>query len=129
MGLVGIAGVHIMDLPAKWTETFYLAVMYLGIIAFAGFLIERLVVKISLRDYAASALLSAAVLLGYVINRSVGMPGAMDDIGNWFEPLGLLSISVELFAVWHAVSGFLVYRKIKELESVLVAEAETSSQH
>jgi hypothetical protein len=114
-GLLGLAGVHIMDLPAKWTETFYMAVMYLGIIAFAAFLIERLIVKVSSRDYLASALLSISVLLGYVINRTVGMPGAMGDIGNWFEPLGLLSIAIELFAVWQSVAGYLVYRKLSKL--------------
>lgn len=114
IGLVGLAGVHIMDLPAKWNETPYVAFMYLGVIAFSAFLIERLIVKVSSRDYLASAILSIAVLTGYVVNRSIGMPGAMGDIGNWFEPLGLLSIAIELFAVWHSVAGWIVYRKLKE---------------
>lgn len=122
LGLVGLAGVHIMDLPAKWTETFYMAVMYLGIIAFSAFLIERLVVKVSSRDYLAAALLSVMVLLGYIVNRTVGMPGAMGDIGNWFEPLGLLSIAIEMFAVWHSVAGFLVSRRIKTLTDIAEAE-------
>jgi hypothetical protein len=114
-GLLGLAGVHIMDLPAKWSETFYMAIMYIGIVAFAAFLIERLIVKVSSRDYLASALLSIAVLFGYVINRTIGMPGAMGDIGNWFEPLGLLSIAIELFAVWQSLAGYLVYRKLARI--------------
>jgi hypothetical protein len=115
MGLVGLVGVHIMDLPGKWTETFYLAVMYLGVIAFGAFLIERLIVKVSSRDYLAAALLSTAVLGGYIVNRSVGMPGAMGDIGNWFEPLGLLSIAIEMFSVWHSVAGYVIYRRLARL--------------
>lgn len=118
IGLVGLVAVHILDLPAKWEETFYMAIMYLGIIAFAAFLIERLVVKVSKRDYLASAVLSVGVLLGYVVNRTVGMPGAMGDIGNWFEPLGLLSIAVEIFAVWHSVNGYLVARKIDQGQAI-----------
>jgi hypothetical protein len=26
LGLFGLAGVHVMDLPAKWEETFYIAI-------------------------------------------------------------------------------------------------------
>jgi len=115
IGLVGLAGVHIMDLPAKWTETFYMAVMYLGIIGLAFLIIERLVVKVSTRDYMLSAILSLGVLLGYIVNRTVGMPGATGDIGNWFEPLGLLSIAIELFAVWHSVNGYVIARRIQAL--------------
>lgn len=115
LGLLAIAGVHIMDLPAKWEETPYLAVGYILIIAAAVVLIERLTELGSRLDYLASAALSIAVLLGYIVNRSVGMPGAMDDIGNWFEPLGLLSLGVELFAVWHSVAGYLAIRKIEKL--------------
>jgi phosphoglycerol transferase MdoB-like AlkP superfamily enzyme len=113
IGLIGIVGVHLADLPAKWKETRYIAWMYIGAIAFGLFLIDRLVVKTSKRDYLASSFLSISVLLGYVVNRSVGMPGAKQDIGNWFEPLGFLSIVIELFAVWHSVYA---YRTIAQVE-------------
>jgi hypothetical protein len=114
IGLIGIAAVHIADLPAKWEETRYMAWMYIGAIAATAFLIDRLVVKTSKRDYLASSLLSASVFMGYVVNRSVGMPGAKGDIGNWFEPLGFLSLFIEVFAVWHS---FHAYRTIRYLES------------
>lgn len=114
IGLVGIVGVHLADLPAKWEETRYIAWMYIGAIAFGLFLVDRLVVKTSKRDYLASSFLSVSVLLGYVVNRSVGMPGAKEDIGNWFEPLGFLSIVIELFAVWHSLHA---YRTIKAIEN------------
>jgi hypothetical protein len=115
LGLFGLAGVHVMDLSAKWEETFYLAIGYIAIIAVAAVLIERLTVRGSQLDYLASAGLSSAVLLAFVVNRTVGMPGAMDDIGNWFEPLGMLSLAIELFAVWHSIAGFLAIRKIQRL--------------
>ena len=114
IGLMGIVGVHLADLPAKWEETRYIAWMYIGAIVFGLFLVDRLVVKTSKRDYFASSFLSISVLLGYVVNRSIGMPGAKEDIGNWFEPLGFLSIVIELFAVWQSVHA---YRAIKAIES------------
>jgi hypothetical protein len=44
-------------------------------------------------------LLAAGVALGpmvgYILTRSSGLPGDMDDKGNWTQPLGLLSLAVE----------------------------------
>ncbi|WP_258053225.1 hypothetical protein [Streptomyces sp. Ru72] len=34
-------------------------------------------------------------LLGYILSRGPGLPDYGDDIGNWTEPLGLLSLAVE----------------------------------
>ncbi len=116
LGLVGLAGVHIVDLPAKFTETPYLGWAYIGIILFAAVVVERLTVKGSFLDYLGAAGVSLAVLGGYIINRTVGMPGAMGDIGNWFEPLGLLSIAIEMFAVWHSVAGFYTLVTIQRID-------------
>jgi hypothetical protein len=33
--------------------------------------------------------------VGYVLSRGPGLPGYTDDIGNWAEPLGVLSLVVE----------------------------------
>jgi hypothetical protein len=49
--------------------------------------------------------LAAAIIVGYTINRTVGLPGAMEDIGNWLEPLGLASLFVEGTVVLVAVSA------------------------
>jgi hypothetical protein len=38
---------------------------------------------------------AAAPFLAYVASRSVGLPGAPDNIGNWTEPLGLAALFVE----------------------------------
>jgi len=116
LGLVGLAGVHVMDLPAKFAETPYLGWAYILIILFAAVVVERLTVKGSFLDYLGAAGVSLAVLGGYIINRTIGMPGAMGDIGNWFEPLGLLSIFIELFAVWHSVLGFYTLVTIQRME-------------
>jgi hypothetical protein len=105
-----------MDLPAKFEETPYLGWAYILIILFAAVVVERLTVKGSFLDYLGAAGVSLAVLGGYIINRTVGMPGAMGDIGNWFEPLGLLSIFIELFAVWHSVLGFYTLVTIQRME-------------
>ena len=38
---------------------------------------------------------AAGPLIGITISRSIGLPDATDDIGNWFEPLGMLAMAAE----------------------------------
>ena len=34
-------------------------------------------------------------LIGFILSRTIGLPSATDDIGNWKEGLGLASMFVE----------------------------------
>ena len=105
MGLAGIVTVHVLDLPAKMEEVPYIGFMYIGAILVAGILMYRMMVRPSRVDFAAAAVLAVAVIAGYVVNRTTGMPGAMDDIGNWWEPLGLLSLIIEAWVVFLGISS------------------------
>ena len=105
LGLAGIATVHVLDLPGKWNETRYLGFAYIGVIVASLLLMEKVITRGSRNDLIASVILAASVIGGFVINRTVGMPGAMDDIGNWLEPLGLVSLLCEGPVVWQALSA------------------------
>lgn len=112
VGLLAVAAIHVVDLPGKFAETPYMAWMYVGLIVTIGFLVERLLTRHNQLDYLASAAVCTAVILGFVVNRTFGMPGATGDIGNWFEPIGLLSLFVESWALWQAVQGWRLLRRI-----------------
>jgi len=43
----------------------------------------------------AATFVSAGPLLGYGLSRGPGLPDYDDDLGNWTEPLGVLSLLVE----------------------------------
>lgn len=105
LGLATVAAIHILDLPGKLAETPYLGVIHIVLIIAAFVLTERLFVVGSRLDFIAAAALSAAVIVAFTINRTVGMPGATGDIGNWLEPLGLLSLVVEAFVLWQSVAA------------------------
>jgi len=111
LGLAFIAAIHILDLPAKLSETPYLGVGYIVVIVVSLVVMERLFLVGSRSDFIAAGVLAAAVIGGYIINRTIGMPGAMDDIGNWLEPLGLLSLVVEAFVVWQSLAAVLGSRR------------------
>lgn len=106
LGLISIAIIHVLDLPSKWQEVRYLGVGYIGVIIASLILAERIIRKPAALDYLATAALSASVLIGFTITRTVGLPGAMDDIGNWLEPVGLVSILVEVLVVWNAIAAY-----------------------
>jgi hypothetical protein len=106
-GLFGIAAVHLDDLPGKMQEVHYLGWAYIGLIATSLVLAELVTTRADRRLMAASAGLSAAVLVGFVINRTIGMPNANDDIGNWTEPLGMISLLIEAAVIWIGARAWL----------------------
>ncbi len=115
IGVAAIAAIHVLDLPDKLKETPYLGYLYIVLIVAALVITERLFTVATKLDYLAAGALAAAVLVAFVINRTAGMPGAMDDIGNWLEPLGLLSLVVEVFVVWQSVAALRAIRRLRAL--------------
>ena len=47
------------------------------------------------RAWVAAGGLAGLILLGYIISRSVGLPGFTGDMGEWAEPRGLAAMVVE----------------------------------
>ena len=95
IGLAGVALIHLLDLPSKFQETPYLGWMYIGAIVAAVAIAAGLIRSGSRKVWAACAALPLAVLVGFVLSRTTGLPSATDDVGNWGEPLGMASMFVE----------------------------------
>jgi hypothetical protein len=105
VGLAAIAVIHAVDSVGKWSEAPYMFWMYMALIAGCIVLGGAILFSRSKLPVAAAGGLAAIVLAAYVVNRTIGMPNATDDIGNWTEPLGLASIVVEGFVVAVALGG------------------------
>jgi hypothetical protein len=95
IGLLGIGLIHVLDLPGKVTEAPYLAVGYLLLIGAALLTAETLVRRDGALAWLATLGITLSTIGGFVVTRTVGLPGAMGDIGNWLEPLGSASLFVE----------------------------------
>jgi hypothetical protein len=104
VGLAGIALIHLLDSIGKFSETPYIAWMYVALMAASMAVAAGLLHSRDRRIWLAAGLLAASAIIGYVINRTVGLPNATGDIGNWTEPLGLASLFVEGTVV--AVSAY-----------------------
>lgn len=63
-----------------------------------------------------AAAVAAGPLLGYVLSRGPGLPDYSDDIGNWFEPLGVMAVIAELLLVGLAAYALGVFERIRPRE-------------
>ncbi len=104
-GLAAIAAIHAVDAVGKWTETRYMFWMYMAAIAASIVVAGAVIFTRSRVALLGAAAVAGSVLLGFVIDRTVGMPNATGDIGNWTEPLGLTSIVVESATIAVAAGG------------------------
>ncbi len=89
---LAVATIHVIDQGGLAVRS----PAYVGV----GYLVLEVAAVLLLRSGAAVGWLSsvglgAGPLAGYLLSRGPGLPGYTDDIGNWAEPLGLLSLVVE----------------------------------
>ena len=104
MGLVGMALIHLLDTPSKFSETPYQGVGFVALIIASLVLADLLLRSDSPLVWGLAAIVAGLTILGFVISRTAGLPQApADDIGNWGEPLGLASLFVEGTVVWLAI--------------------------
>jgi hypothetical protein len=95
VGLAGIALIHLLDSVGKFQEAPYLGWMYVGLML-SCLAAAAALVRANLREaWLAAIVLPASAIAGFTLTRTVGLPQATEDIGNWSEPLGLAALFVE----------------------------------
>ena len=99
IGLLGaIVVIHLADIRDKFEEVPYLGVGYVLLIAAcvaaAGLLAQPNALWHD-RGWTIGGATATLTLLGFVLTRTVGLPSARDDIGNWHETLGVWSLITE----------------------------------
>jgi hypothetical protein len=102
VGLVGclaVAAIHVIDqggVPGtkspEYVQILYYALEAAGVVAAALLLTNQ-----ARWGWFVSLGVGAGPILGYVLSRGPGLPDYTDDIGNWVEPLGVISLVVEGF--------------------------------
>ena len=97
MGCLAVAAIHVLDqggVPGtkgpEYVQIMYYALEVAGVVAAVLLLTNRARV-----GWLLSLGVAAGPIVGYVLSRGPGMPDYTDDIGNWAEPLGVVSLVVE----------------------------------
>ncbi|WP_161883167.1 hypothetical protein [Deinococcus alpinitundrae] len=103
--LAGIAFIHFKDIPDKLSETPYLGWLYILLVVGCAAAGAWLMTERWRWGYLLGSLISAGAVIFYVLTRSVGLPNAKDDIGNWAEPAGIVSLLLEAAFIVVALSA------------------------
>lgn len=94
--LLVAAGAHIPVTPEHLREAPYMGVLFVGFTAVAFALALVLAVRgTAPAPFIAAGALCASAILAYCLTRLVAFPQLADDVGNWGEPLGVVSIVSE----------------------------------
>lgn len=93
--LTGIGWMHLRDIPDKLGETAYLGWLYILLVAGCAAAGAWLLSSHWKNGYGLGLLISGGAILAYTLTRTVGLPNARGDIGNWAEPAGIISLLLE----------------------------------
>src|SRR3954449_9625916 len=83
VGLAGIALIHLLDSLGKFQETPYMGWMYVGLMLSCLAVAATLVHSNAREAWLTAIALAASAIAGFTLTRTVGLPQAHDDIGNW----------------------------------------------
>ncbi|HEY2044810.1 MAG TPA: hypothetical protein VGH11_19195 [Jatrophihabitans sp.] len=107
---------HVPVIRPHLAQAPYMGVLFVVLTAACVLLAGAVVVRDSAAVYALSVLTCGLAVLGYIATRLVAFPMLADDVGNWLEPLGLVSIvseTVVMLAALAALRGHLPVRTIR----------------
>jgi len=89
---IPVIGSHLRQAPYMGEEFIVLTAACL-LLATAALICDSIAV------YALTVLTCGLAILGYILTRTISFPQLSDDVGNWLEPLGVVSVLAEALAV------------------------------
>lgn len=96
--------IHFIEAPDSFDDATYKGILF--VLNGIGALIAAVGIYRGVKSWGwtLGLLVAAGALIGYIISRTVGLPGLEAEPDAWFEPMGVASLLVEtLFtalAVW-----------------------------
>ena len=110
LGIAAIAVIHILDAVGTFSDSRYIFWLYMAIVIGAVPISMLLLHWPSPLAWLGVAALAVGPLLGYLLTRTVGLPGDSADIGNWLDTLGLASLFAETGVLSLALTRLVVAR-------------------
>jgi hypothetical protein len=103
IGLMAVGVIHVLEIQGQLSGAAWLTAGFvlLGIVApIVGL---WLLARPSPAAWQVGALVCVSAFAGYVLTRSVPVPGDKGDVGNWLEPLGVVALITEAIVTILAV--------------------------
>lgn len=108
--LAATIAIHTSELSGKVEETAYLGLGYVLLIS-ASIISIVMLAQRDRRGWVIGGATCAATLVGFVLTRTTGLPGATGDIGNWGETIAVWSLVVE--AAFVLLAGRVLRRELR----------------
>jgi hypothetical protein len=104
--LIMVVGlIHLVEAPEHLEEATYVGVLFFINVLFA-FVSAFGIYRGTQWGWVLGILVAGGAFVMYVVSRTIGLPGLAEDVGNWLEPAGILSLIVEgLFVLVYAVTA------------------------
>lgn len=93
------AAAHVPVIAPHLREAPYMGVLFIVLTTACVVLAATLLLHDSASVYALSVLTCGLAVIGYGATRLVAFPMLADDVGDWFEPLGVVSVAAECAVV------------------------------
>lgn len=103
-GLAATAVIHIANATDALNSARYVFWLYVALVATTVPMITLLVHWRSPLVWLATATVALAPLIGYIVSRSIGLPGDRADVGDWRNTLGTTSLFVEATVITLSVT-------------------------
>jgi hypothetical protein len=100
VGLATIGIIHALEIQDQLSGAVWLTIGFCLLAGTAPLAGLWLLTRPTALSWAFCGLVSLLAALGYILTRSVAMPGDPGDKGNWLEPLGLTTLIVEWLVVF-----------------------------
>jgi hypothetical protein len=116
--LLGVAAVlaaaaHVPVIGPHLHEAPYMGVLFIVLTIACVVLAAAALTRDRAAVYALAVLTCGLAVIGYVATRLTAFPMLADDVGNWAEPLGLVSIASESIVVMAALLVLVRVRRIR----------------
>jgi hypothetical protein len=93
------AAAHVPVIGPHLDEAPYMGVLFILLTAACLAIGATVAVSDATWGYLAAIPVCGAAVVGYAATRLVAFPQLADDVGNWFEPLGVVSVVTETAVV------------------------------
>lgn len=99
VGLVTVGVIHALEIQGQLSGAVWLTAGFFLLAAVAPLGGLWLLVQPALPSWAFTGLLGLSAAAGFILTRSLPVPGDTGDRGNWLEPLGLAALIIEFVIV------------------------------
>ncbi|HVB44194.1 MAG TPA: hypothetical protein VNF47_16020 [Streptosporangiaceae bacterium] len=95
IGLMAVGIIHALQIPGQISGAAWLTAGFALLAVTAPSCALWLLARPGPLSWLAGGLLCLGTMCGYVLTRSVPLPGDQQDVGNWLEPMGMAAVITE----------------------------------